>query len=339
MTLSEVWGELATRGLIAEDQPLPVDSEPAGNPSPWYVQVMMGACAWFAGLMLMAFVVFGLMGVLFNGRDNWWSILVVGILTCGGAGMLYASVRENSAFGTQFALAMSFAGQIGIAVGLGGMGGLRAALWGMIIAELGLAIVIGNRLHRVLTTAVAIIAWALATHEIIFRELPGASISQGNAYQLSLDSIVLWLVIWGPVAYGAFWLVKNEARWIADGRDKLLRPITYGVIASLAIAPLATHPTTFWIGLGLGSTRDLTVSYGGTALWPLLAMMLAVFALALGFALRNRPLMGVAMVFALLEIGSFYYVLGTTLLVKSIIMILLGAALMASAQWLAKESR
>jgi len=240
MTISEVWGELATRGLIAEGQPLPADSEPSGNASPWYVQVMMGACAWFAGLMLMAFVVFGLMGVLFNGHDNWAAILVVGILVCGGARMLYASVSENSAFGTQFALAMSFAGQIGIAVGLGGVGGMRGALWGMVIAEIGLAMVIGNRLHRVLTTVAAIIAWALASHELIFHELPGerASSPEGSAYQLSLDSIVLWMLIWAPVAYGAFWLVKHEARWMADGREKLLRPITYGVIASLAIAPL-----------------------------------------------------------------------------------------------------
>jgi uncharacterized membrane protein len=88
------------------------------------------------------------------------------------------------------------------------------------------------------------------------------------------------------------------------------------------------------------STRDLTDGeVAGTALWPFLSILLALLALALAFAVRNRPLMGVAIIFGLLEVSSFYYVLGTTLLVKSIIMLVLGAALLVSARVLARESR
>jgi len=63
-----------------------------------------------------------------------------------------------------------------------------------------------------------------------------------------------------------------------------------------------------------------------------------LLALTLSFAIRNRVLMGLAIIFALLEVGGFYYVLGATLLVKSIIMVVLGIALLGTAQFLGKES-
>jgi uncharacterized membrane protein len=108
------------------------------------------------------------------------------------------------------------------------------------------------------------------------------------------------------------------------------------VVAALSVAPLATHPASFWMALGLGSSRELSDGANGvTALWPLLAMFLALLGLALAFAIRNRPLMGLAIIFGLLEISSFYYVLGTTLLMKSMVMAALGVALLAAAHWLA----
>ncbi len=344
MTLSELSHALAARGLIAEGQELAVEPGADGSSSPWYVQVMMGVCAWIAGLLLLLFLILALEGILFRGGDHWGLVLVLGAVTCLAAALLYATIDETSAFGNQFALAMSCAGQIGIAVGLGDMGGARTALWGMVVVELVLIAAMRNRLHRVLSCMGAIIAWALATHEILFHELPGiviwGSASQPEPYQTSLESAVLWLVVWAPVAYATYWLVAHEAHWMAAGRENLLRPVTYGLIAGLSIAPLATHPATFWMSLGFGTTRDFTDgSHGATALWPLLAVFLAMLALALAFAIRNRPLMGVAILFGLLEVSSFYYVLGTTLLIKAIVMMVLGAGLLASARWLATEAK
>jgi hypothetical protein len=343
MTVSELSEALAARGLIAEGQELSIGPATPGDVSPWYVQVMLGACAWFAGLLLLSFVIVAMFQMFFRDHENWWSILIVSAGICGGAAFLYTAVDARNAFGDQFALAMSIAGQTGIAVGLGGMGNARLAIWGMLVVELVLTVAVNNRLHRILTSAAAVIAWALATHEFLFGELPGVSIwgsSRPAVYQTSALSIVLWLVVWAPVAYAAYWLVRNEAQWMSEGREMLLRPVTYGVLASLSIAPIATHPATFWMSLGLGSTRDFSDgSPGVTALWPLLAMFLAILALALAFAIRSRPLMGVAIVFALLEVSSFYYVLGTTLLVKSVIMIALGAVLIASTFLVARESK
>ena len=345
MTIDELWRALATRGLIAEGQMVAVEAD-AGlekNPSPWYVQIVLGVCAWLAGLMLLAFVVLGLFDVFFHGRDNWGAVLILGICACGCAAFLYRAMGETSTFGNQFALAISCAGQVGVALSLGSMGGQRAALWGVVAMELLLTAVVPSHVHRIFTTLVTVIAWALATHELFFGRLPGVSIfwspPHTEPYQVSVTALVLWIVVWAPVAYAGYWLVAREAQWMAGGHDKVLRPVTYGTIAALSMAPLVTHPATFWMALGLGTTRDLyDGTPGTTALWPLLAMFLALLALALAFAIRNRPLMGLAIIFALLELSSFYYVLGTTLLVKSIVMVLLGGALLASARWLAKEA-
>ncbi len=342
MTLKELSAALAARGLIAEGQELALAPDPAGSAPPWYVQVMLGVCAWFAGLFLLSFVIIGVFQAT-GGHDNWGTILVLGSMACLGAGFLYGTVGENSPFGNQFALAMSLAGQVGIAIGLGGLEDARTATWGMLIVEVLLTVKVPNRMHRALTSTAAVIAWAMATHEILFGELPWRVFSTGGhavANASSLVSVMLWLVVWAPVAIAAYWLVSHEARWMAEGREAVLRPVTLGAVASLSIAPLVTHPAAFWMTLGLGSAREFTTGVTGSpALWPLLAVLLALLALALAFALHNRALMGLSILFGLLEVGSFYYVLGTSLLVKSIIMAALGTVLMGSARWLAKEAR
>jgi hypothetical protein len=339
MTLEELAGVLASRGLITEPS-LAIDPPPPGGGSPWYVSVMMGCCAWFAGLFLFAFLLIPLGDFIFHsGRERWDALLILGVICCVAATLMYAAAKETSSFLNQFALAVSYAGQIGMALGLGGLGSERVAIWGMVVVEAVLTFVVRNRLHRFLTSLGTVIAWAVATHELIFRELPGSELftSKAGPSEMSVVSIVVWIVIWAPVAYGAWWLVRNEGRWMAAGEDALVRPATNGLIAALSIAPLATHPVAFWMALGFHHGPD--VPQGSTALWPLLAILLAMLSMALGFALRNRALIGLAILFGLLELSAFYYVLGTTLLLKSVIMILLGAILIGAAQPLARASK
>lgn len=314
MTLTELSTALAARGLIAED-PLAIAPGPEGSTSPWFVQAMMGACAWVAGLLLMAFV-----ALLINEtqhQDNWGLLLFLGLAACAGAAILYA--KRNS-FSEQFALAVSCGGQFAIAVSIGQLSTVRVSLWAMVLVEIVLVFTMRHRLHRILSSFGAVLAWALA--------VPG--VNRTESYQIPLQ-VLLWLVVWAPVVCGAYWLATHEARWMAEGRDGLLRPVTYGLIASIAIVPMAPSGG-LWAELFGASPERI-------ALWPLLAMFLALFALVLAFRLRNRPLMGVAIVFALAEVSASYYVLGTTLLVKSVIMLVMGAVLLASAQWLAKEAK
>jgi Domain of unknown function (DUF4401) len=331
MTVAELYSALATRGLVSESQTPLTEPDSEANVPPWYVQVLIGFSAWLAGLLLLAFVVVELREVLI--RDSSWTILIViGVCACIASVALYATLGARSQFAGQFALAVSFAGQLAIAGGLGESEGPRTAFWGMLFVEITLVFVMRNRLHRFLSSLGAVIAWALAMHQAIFGDLPWTAAYEPapRGFRL-IVSLVLWLLVWAPVAFAAIWLLRREAWWMARGRETVLRPVTHGLIAALSIAPVALHPSVLWFELGFHSTRD--VEAGWVALWPLLAALLALLALALAFALRNRPLMGLAILFGLVEVSCFYYTLGTTLLIKSIVMLLLGAGLLAAAQW------
>jgi uncharacterized membrane protein len=112
--------------------------------------------------------------------------------------------------------------------------------------------------------------------------------------------------------------------------------MTHGLLAALAVAPLATHPVEFWLALGMQNIPSATTT--GAPLWPFMAALLALFSLGLSFELRSRALMGVAIVFSLLELSAFYYVLGTTLLIKSVIMLVMGIGLLAGVRILERKA-
>jgi hypothetical protein len=330
VTVADLYIALSKRGLIAESQQPPANQEWDVNASPWYVQVLVGFSAWLAGILLLAFIVLELGDTLFR-NESWGTLIAIGVIACAAAAGLYATAGARLQFAEQFALAISIAGQCAIALGLGEREGSRTAFWGMLAVEIVLILVMKNKLHRFLSSLGAVTAWALAMHDAIFGDLPwsGLYVPAPQGSEL-LFSIMLWLLVWAPVAFAAVWLLRTEASWMARGRERMLRPVTYGLIAALSIAPLSSHPSGFWFVLGFHSTSEADA--GWVALWPLLAALLALLALALGFALRNRPLMGLAILFGLLELSCFYYALAATLLVKSIVMLLLGAGLLLLAR-------
>jgi hypothetical protein len=332
MTPNELAGELAARGLIGPEQQLTIESGEGG--SPWYVQAMMGFCAWIAGLLLLAFVVLVFNETLFHGRDNWGVVLILSTILCVLAGIVYQATKKRGAFLDQFALAISIAGQIGILVAIGAQSkSARPVLWVAVCLEIAMVAVMRNRLHRAISCSAAVIAWALAIHELAFpTQVFGFSHEAVAASDSVTLQILLWLLVWCPVALAAWWFVRTEAAWMSAGRDELCRPVTTGLVAALAIAPLATHPVDFWLAMGMNTGVMASGSLSAIPLWPLMAGLLALFSLSLAFELRSRALMGVAIVFSLLELSAFYYVLGTTLLIKSITMLAMGAALLVGAQ-------
>jgi len=64
----------------------------------------------------------------------------------------------------------------------------------------------------------------------------------------------------------------------------------------------------------------------------------ALGAVAAAFALRSRALMGACILAVLLHISHFYYVLGTSLLLKSLLMIALGVALLLASRAVTKAT-
>lgn len=64
----------------------------------------------------------------------------------------------------------------------------------------------------------------------------------------------------------------------------------------------------------------------------------ALAAVAAAFALGSRALMGACIVATLLHVSHFYYALGTSLLLKSTLMLLMGAAMLFAARRLAAKA-
>jgi Domain of unknown function (DUF4401) len=129
-------------------------------------------------------------------------------------------------------------------------------------------------------------------------------------------------------------LIRQEAAWMARGWQALLRPLSIGLIAGLAAGTLLSEPWesfSWWAG-------STPVQKNWLALWPLLSAFAALGALAAAFALGSRGLIGGCVVAALLHIAHFYYAMGTTLLLKSITMLVLGALLLWGARLLNRRS-
>lgn len=330
MTVSQLHAELAARRLLSESQMLPADPAFESSASPWFVQVVIGFSAWLAGIFLLGFIGMVLESMHLRSSDFGVMFLVLGVCCVTAAAIMYAFAGPRNLFAAQFALAVSCAGQLGIGFGLGEAGGAPAVFWGMLVVEIILAAIMKNRLHRFLSSLAAVIAWALAMRDLLLHDLRGVEVQAPH----ELASVILWAIVWGPVAAAACVLAAREAEWMARGLDAVLRPITQGLVAGLSAGTLALFPPLFWIEIGFGSPGNAQAASGWVALWPLFAALLALLAMALAFTLGDRALLGFAILFALLDIGCFYYLLGTTLLVKSILMIVLGGVLLGAARLL-----
>jgi uncharacterized membrane protein len=73
------------------------------------------------------------------------------------------------------------------------------------------------------------------------------------------------------------------------------------------------------------------------AVFPLLSLGVVMCAAYGAFRLRSHGLLGFAILSALLHLARFYYLYGTTLLWKSLIMLCLGVLLLALGLWLQRR--
>jgi uncharacterized membrane protein len=103
----------------------------------------------------------------------------------------------------------------------------------------------------------------------------------------------------------------------------------------LAVGSIVTEP----LGAFLLGEEQMGLAVGWHSLFPLLSIALAVFAMVCAYRVRSAGIVGVAILAALVQLSRFYYLYGTTLLWKSLIMVCVGAALLGAGVWLAKRAR
>jgi uncharacterized membrane protein len=112
---------------------------------------------------------------------------------------------------------------------------------------------------------------------------------------------------------------------MALGVRRIVRPALGGILLALTFGTFASAPGEM---LDFLWSADSHVHTNWLAIWPLLNVSAALVAGLGAFHLRNRALLGVAIAAALLHVAHFYFLLGTTLLMKSAIMLVIGALLL-----------
>ncbi|MES2070146.1 MAG: DUF4401 domain-containing protein [Pseudomonadota bacterium] len=345
MTRAELWRRLQGRALV--DGELPPASTPTptqGLPSPWYVRVMLGVAGWIGALFLLGFVGAVFAVVL---RSAGASILVGG-LACLGAYLIFRAAREND-FGTQFGLAASLAGQSLVMFGLFDsfkFDGASAFFIACLI-EIGLALLMPNFIHRVLSSWAAMAALSFGLSKIGLHGVAPGIAAAGVA--LVWLNELRWIsadAVWRPIGYGLVlallqiaamplagefdWLLSSAGRngWLYPHAAQIGCSLIAAVLLMSVLRLLAREGVAPASGIGIAAIGATVVLAAVSYFAPGLAAALLV--LLLGVAAGNRALAGLG----LLALGGFvshyYYQLQQTLLLKSMVLAVSGAMLLGA---------
>jgi hypothetical protein len=315
---SEFVALLRSRGVI------PDKSHPTQEPGrPWFVALLQGVAGWLAGIFLLTFI-----GLMFR-PESTATILLLGALLLAAAWLLYR-VDRNAVFLDQLALAISIAGQFAVAWGIlkDDPSGLSVALT-LLILQICVWLVMPNKIARTLAALFATIAWVFTVRflirpgqgeQLLFDAWEGYTPPMFGAWTVPVG----WAATWLPILAITVWLIRNEVQWMSSGIRSHARPLLTGLLLGLSLGGIATEPFTVFV---LG-TETMGLRFSWWALFPLLSVALAMFSAYGAFRMRSSALLGFAVFAALLHVSRFYYLYGTTLLWKSVIMLAVGAALL-----------
>jgi len=318
--VGELIATLRERGLLKSDTPLPFTGD---NHRPWFVSLMTGVAGWFAGLLLLFFI-----GLTLK-PDSSVMIFILGAMLLFAAWVMYRMDRET-VFLDQLALALSIAGQCAVAWALLDDARSTFVIAGtVLLLQIVVFAIMPNRAARSIAALFAVIAWVYTIHfllhpgspESLFWQREGEAARTGFAW-----SLVGWLLTWGPLLAFAVYLTTRESVWMATARRNLARPLLSGLLIGLAIGGMAAYPLT-WAVFG---TEAIGIGMNWYALFPLLAIAMAVFAAYCAFQLRNLGLLGFAVFAALVHLSKFYFLYGTSLTWKAVIMSCLGVAMVGA---------
>jgi len=323
----EIVALMRSRGLIPEKSP------PAQNADrPWFVALLQGVAGWLAGIFLLAFI-----GLMFKPESS-GAIFTVGAMLLVGAWALYHADRD-AVFLDQLALAISIAGQFAVAWGIvkDESSGLPIAAT-LLALQIFVLLIMPNKVARTLAALFATIAWVF-TVRFLLRPGQGEQIffdggHGDHALMLGAWTLPLaWALTWVPLLALCWWLIRNETQWMSSSLRRYARPLLTGTLLGLSLGGIAAEPfTVFALGI-----ESMGMPFSWWALFPLLSVALAMFSAWGAFRVRSPALLGFAVFAALLHLSRFYYLYGTTLLWKAVIMLAVGAALLFAGLALQKQ--
>jgi hypothetical protein len=334
---AEIWNRLVAAHIVTGTVPPPGDEE--ALQVPWYVRALTGIAGWIAAGFLLGFI-----GVALDFIDSNTSSIIAGLVLIAAAYGLLRNVARH-AFGSQFAIAMSLAGQ-----GLVWMGiepDLRPPHvdWLIIAAfQAALAVVLPNFVLRVwcagaaaLATAMLLLAsgayflsigvLAAATALVWLYEFTWPrvnSVLRAIGYGLTLALVVLQATVFFVASVDGWLLYKVDALlgWAPQWLGWLLPGI---VLVAVVWRLHARRGEDFEEKNTLVALFAAALVTAASFKAPGIATGLTL--VLLGYANANRSLVGLGLLALLSYLSAYYYLLESTLLMKSLTLALTGAVL------------
>lgn len=338
----DLWTRLQQARLVEGSMP-----EAGEASSPWFIRVMLGFAGWLGALFLLGFVGAAFAFVLREAS----AAVFVGAGACAASVAIFRSAPKSD-FMAQFGLAVSFAGQALLLVGMSQWFrefGPRQFAWCFLLQEAALFVLIPNFLHRVICALGGALAatWLvidaglhgfapafvtaafIATWLAEFRYERHGPLLRAGGYGLALAS-VLTAVVHGGLLFG--WLMRYGHGQPVGGEALMWLGRAASALVLLAAVVMLLRREGLELGspqgrVGLAAALILgAVSFKAPGVGP------AVAILVVGYANGNRVLAGLG-IFALLGyLSHYYYALHVTLLYKSGLLAATGIALLLARQ-------
>lgn len=338
LSRQSVWQRLQNGGLVEGNLP-PAETDE----TPWYVRVMLGVAGWIGSLFLLGFVGVGFAFVM----ENAIAALVVGGLVSGGACVIFKT-RQSSVFLTQFGLAVGLAGQVMLIYGIFELFDHHEFLvYGLVfVAEALLTFLMPNFIYRVLSSLLAALALAFALYSAgIYGLAPGLLAAGFSLVWLQDVRWVSFSDICRPVGYGlAFALLYDKAgmfwgqwiwwsrpagaNWLSQYAPWLGKALILIIFLGVVLVLLKRLQVVVTSRSGL--TALAATGIGISAAWAAPGLGQALLILIIGFAVCNRILVGIGLLTSCAFLSNYYYLLQSTLLEKSLLLIGIGAVLLIS---------
>jgi hypothetical protein len=189
-------------------------------------------------------------------------------------------------------------------------------------------LVMPNKTARTLAALFATTAWIFTVFFLLWpgkgdQALFAGGLSTSHSMLGAWTDAACWVLTWVPLLALVTWLIRSETQWMSSKARSYARPLLIGVLLGLSMGGINTLSLSV-IALGLDHT-GMPVSW---AIYALLSVGLAMTAAYGAFLVRSNALIGSAVLAALLHLANFYYFYGATLMWKSLIMAVAGAALL-----------
>ncbi|MFC1587518.1 DUF4401 domain-containing protein [Planctomycetota bacterium] len=323
ISLNEMVAHLKDRGLLDDtsQEAIKVAMAPTDAPSPvpWFIQVLLGFGAWFAGLFLIGFM------AIANLLDSETSAMMWGIVLISVATGLSRILKDI--FGSQLILTISVAGHIMFMVGMyEHFGEINATICSIILC----AVLYGlyqNNLHRWFSCMVALIMILILIMDADANNFLHILICAQGAVAAILFANKNISRCFHPLGY-ALTVAMMVTIWCILLEETGLPPWPASLVLSLLLIRLYK-----WIMDERGAVRQdiLVIAAIGTLIIGVLSnpgVPAALGLLMLGYALRNRQLLGLGFLSLPAFIIFYYYNLELTLLYKSLALSGSGAVLL-----------